>query len=511
MLKLLAMKHKLLLLILGIAAVSCQEKISVNATLESEENKTAQVQFVEVLSKAVYENSELREFLKDEASVKFDKDYDVFYPFAKDKEVVDGITFRDYLLKYTSESTLAEIENELPLLNILVPDWEWLGAFSIKSWNTDDDDVLVAYDNPEETHPVYLNGEKIGELLQGEYPEAPTLIVKNNERMKLVEPVTRVESCSYDFADDAYRPVDTRVEAVVSYIYPTITPGSNYVDANIIKKDFPDAVAGWEEYGTQTNTSQRNYTYFKIAKGETSGILDDKIRESVVAIRLNNITCMEQKAKDPYIDDDTKKDTDYGSVDEILDAIWRDGQLEILLYATTLKDDGTVHVLNENAIPVNAQDLFDISYIRKEFYHKTWLSRRKFVYLVDTDNLLPKWYSLTTPLAFSTWKPYEESTVLNIHAYEVDGETEMDVTDNIKYQDGLDASIKYEEIVDFKYYYNLESLEREIKYKIKEGSDDLGSIEVEFDDYIIRSEDNGEYELEYYTTGDLDFILIPQK
>ena len=65
--------------------------------------------------------------------------------------------------------------------------------------------------------------------------------------------------------------------------------------------------------------------------------------------------------------------------------------------------------------------------------------------------------------------------------------------------------------VDFKYYYNLESLEREIKYKIKEGSDDLGSIEVEFDDYIIRSEDNGEYELEYYTTGDLDFILIPQK
>ena len=90
MLKLLAMKHKLLLLILGIAAVSCQDKIAVNPSLEASANQSAQVKFVEILSKAVYENAELREFLKDEASVKFDKDYDVFYPFAKDKDVVDG-------------------------------------------------------------------------------------------------------------------------------------------------------------------------------------------------------------------------------------------------------------------------------------------------------------------------------------------------------------------------------------------------------------------------------------
>lgn len=49
--------------------------------------------FAKALSAAVYQHGEMRSFIKDEALKQFDKDYDVFYPFVKDKEVAEGNHF----------------------------------------------------------------------------------------------------------------------------------------------------------------------------------------------------------------------------------------------------------------------------------------------------------------------------------------------------------------------------------------------------------------------------------
>lgn len=71
--------------------------------------------FAEILSLAVYNEPELREFLKKEALKEFDRDYDVFYPFVKNSIVCDGQTFRDLLLKYDDANHLPLIEEKEPL------------------------------------------------------------------------------------------------------------------------------------------------------------------------------------------------------------------------------------------------------------------------------------------------------------------------------------------------------------------------------------------------------------
>ncbi len=110
------------------------------------ENNVSLKDFASVLSKAVHENKDLRLFIKEQALEQFDKDYDVFYPFVKDKVVADGKTFRDIILQYSTPSELGQIEQKYPMLNILVPDWAWIGCFSVNSgrqcegrvrlWNT---------------------------------------------------------------------------------------------------------------------------------------------------------------------------------------------------------------------------------------------------------------------------------------------------------------------------------------------------------------------------------------
>lgn len=63
-------------------------------------------QFAELLSAVTSNSEELRCFLKKEALRQYDKDYDVFYPFVRDKIVCGEKTFRDCLLDYVDEKSL---------------------------------------------------------------------------------------------------------------------------------------------------------------------------------------------------------------------------------------------------------------------------------------------------------------------------------------------------------------------------------------------------------------------
>ena len=57
-------------------------------------NIKAMDNFSKILSEAVYESEEMREFLKNKALERFDNDYDVFYPFVKDEQVYDNMSFQ---------------------------------------------------------------------------------------------------------------------------------------------------------------------------------------------------------------------------------------------------------------------------------------------------------------------------------------------------------------------------------------------------------------------------------
>lgn len=55
----------------------------------------------------------------------------------------------------------------------------------------------------------------------------------------------------------------------------------------------------------------------------------------------------------------------------------------------------------------------------------------------------------------------------------------------------------------FKFSFDFSSSETTItrSYKIKEGSDNLGSAKIYFDEFVIKGETDSGYELNFYNTG----------
>lgn len=67
-----------------------------------------------ILSRAVKNEPQLRDFLKEEALLEFDNDYDVFYPWTKGKEVINDKTFGDIIEEYDYEGKLQNILKAVP-------------------------------------------------------------------------------------------------------------------------------------------------------------------------------------------------------------------------------------------------------------------------------------------------------------------------------------------------------------------------------------------------------------
>lgn len=106
-----------------------------NLLEKPQEDSTSIEQFSILLSKAVYSEPSLRNFIKDEALQRKDYDFDVFYPWVKN-ELIDGErTFQEILEDYDTSNILPLVEMEHPLLTIFVPDWSWVNddCFSVKN------------------------------------------------------------------------------------------------------------------------------------------------------------------------------------------------------------------------------------------------------------------------------------------------------------------------------------------------------------------------------------------
>ncbi len=130
-------------------AASCEAEQMDSSVLSNDAPKLSETdaseEFAKILSKAIYEEKDLRNFIKEESLKEFDKDYDVFYPWVQNHIVNGTETFREVLSKYDEAGMLSDIEEELPLLTILVPDWSWVTDFSACSWDTESQDISVVY------------------------------------------------------------------------------------------------------------------------------------------------------------------------------------------------------------------------------------------------------------------------------------------------------------------------------------------------------------------------------
>ena len=501
-----------------------QSKTIVQAPLDQ---VTAQKKFAKALSKAVSNSLDVRKFLKAEAVAQFDNDYDIFYPLVKNKIVYDKQSLRDILLSYCKdENELVQIEQSLPLLNILVPDLSLFWDFNAEKWNVDDKEVsVICRDDKDNT--LYENGENIGKMTTGDIPDFPCLVVKNNERMKVSSVKTRSGEATYEFLSDAFdgskRKLQTRHYEEDINLQPTEDLEA-YVNGSEIMSSVKDA---WNEFKNVPNAYQRDYIYYGITKENKPGTLNRYIREKLYRFRIaaNAYSAINDPTQDPTLQD-TQKNKGYLTNEEIIQKIWTDGNFEFHFKSYISGEDSKEAMEAKLTFTINPRDAFSLEKIHLKHKNSTAFRQSKNFYTVDAKNLRSKWIypeksdKNADDLVFTLpWDLYNKSLSICMFVEEWDkGQTitqEKSVVS--EFVNKADFSIegsgsigKVSLSTKLGYVFShTKTVSNKATIQTTVESDPLGTLYFQYNDPIIRDEINGTYKLYNVSSGSVVATLLP--
>ena len=488
---------------------------------------TAQKKFAKALSKAVSNSLDVRKFLKAEAVAQFDNDYDIFYPLVKNKIVYDNQSLRDILLSYCKdENELVQIEQSLPLLNILVPDLSLFWDFNAEKWNVDDKEVsVICRDDKDNT--LYENGENIGKMTTGDIPDFPCLVVKNNERMKVSSVKTRSGEATYEFLSDAFdgskRKLQTRHYEEDINLQPTEDLEA-YVNGSEIMSSVKDA---WNEFKNVPNAYQRDYIYYGITKENKPGTLNRYIREKLYRFRIaaNAYSAINDPTQDPTLQD-TQKNKGYLTNEEIIQKIWTDGNFEFHFKSYISGEDSKEAMEAKLTFTINPRDTFSLEKIHLKHKNSTAFRQSKNFYTVDAKNLRSKWIypeksdKNADDLVFTLpWDLYNKSLSIFMFVEEWDkGQTitqeKSVVSEFINKADfsieGSGSIGKVSLSTKLGYgFSHTKTVSNKATIQTTVESDPLGTLYFQYNDPIIRDEINGTYKLYNVSSGSVVATLLP--
>lgn len=501
-----------------------QSKTIVQAPLDQ---VTAQKKFAKALSKVVSNSLDVRKFLKAEAVAQFDNDYDIFYPLVKNKIVYDKQSLRDILLSYCKdENELVQIEQSLPLLNILVPDLSLFWDFNAEKWNVDDKEVsVICRDDKDNT--LYENGENIGKMTTGDIPDFPCLVVKNNERMKVSSVKTRSGEATYEFLSDAFdgskRKLQTRHYEEDINLQPTEDLEA-YVNGSEIMSSVKDA---WNEFKNVPNAYQRDYIYYGITKENKPGTLNRYIREKLYRFRIaaNAYSAINDPTQDPTLQD-TQKNKGYLTNEEIIQKIWTDGNFEFHFKSYISGEDSKEAMEAKLTFTINPRDAFSLEKIHLKHKNSTAFRQSKNFYTVDAKNLRSKWIypeksdKNADDLVFTLpWDLYNKSLSIFMFVEEWDkGQTitqEKSVVSEFvnKADFSIEGSGSIGKVsLSTKLGYGFshtKTVSNKATIQTTVESDPLGTLYFQYNDPIIRDEINGTYKLYNVSSGSVVATLLP--
>lgn len=485
----------------------------------------AKVEFAVVLSKAISQEKNLREFIKQEALKQFDMDYDVFYPYVKESMVNDTFSFRDLLLKYTTKETLEQIEKALPLLTIYVPDYSWIGAFSPEMWDTNDDEVVVALKEDDDLKIRY-NGDVVGVIEENQFADFPLLVIKDNERLIVNTCDTRSGDCSYHFISDAFdaslNNIQTRVDRDNYYeqLYDIEEVG-NYLSASELDSK---VIAAYNEFGEMPGRYHRDYIYYGITNENSSGIYNNYYKEYIYKIKFSNANGggLYDTTSGDYIDGHfpepiTKyREKNKLTIDELKDLDLRiEGKLELRVYAVMGTKNGEA-LTAEDTYNVALDELFAVDKVYvEERGTNIVLWRRKYVYSINQTCLVPIWYTLNKPLELpvdDSWNLSQSTPYIKIRIEEWDqGETKSR-TEEFSISMANNASTETtEEGHKIGYGTTTTTTYKDTyTYSYVNSSEVFGEAFVKFTDPIIASKEGDKYRINVYTFGDMDAMILPR-
>lgn len=471
------------------------------------------------LTKALEENQDLRAFIKAEALSQFDKDYDVFYPLVKNKEVITGKTFRDILLDFISENELSEIEFKLPLLNMLVPDLTWCSGFSAKTWDISDSVIALAIVKEDRNISLYAEGKYLADLEANEIPGFPVIVLKNNERLVVTSAATKGGDFTYDFVDPVFNGTipDTKgVTPVDSYIDLPVEEQSDYVPASMLDSR---VIQAYNLFKGHDEGAQRDYVYYGMSPlNNTSGELNTHIRENLLRFKIRPSESLFELEDPSYSAPITVKKAPLSN-EEIIAKAWTDGEFELYFnFYKGNKEDGYSHEIK--VFSVKPEELFDFSKVKLTYKHPTWFSHSVYTYTFDADDLVEKWYYIPDNVSLTLWNINRQSTEIKIivsekdsgNTYYYDTNSKFTYTNNFGIQGELGGTLlKIVKLTLGISFSSESSSTREESLKIEStlNSDDFGSAILRYMDPIICNETSEGYELFDLSTGTVTFTILP--
>ncbi|MFD2905850.1 hypothetical protein [Sphingobacterium anhuiense] len=351
---------------------SCQKDKNFNDNLnESTEislKENGLEKFSIILSKAVMNNSDLRKFIKDEALKQKDNDYDVIYGLCKNEIVSGRKTFKEILENY--EGTKGEVdslENVLPTITILVPTLP--NDFNAETWSPKDQIPVIAHEKTKSVE-LYLDGKKEISLKRDQIPGFPTLVVKENERLRVNGPSLKSSLKGQEnnlvFAHEAFDGINNNHQTTKNIPSKKLKASSVGGRGLDIKDKFYFEVSqkltdAYNKFIPRDGGWQRDHIYYNLDNvPNAKGRLDQTFTESIMAIKI------EPAALSIMMDqNDPRYNTNYTwhskSGHLPTKNIWTDGKFEIQIDIITSDIDGG-GAATSRVLSVHPLELFDVNY-----------------------------------------------------------------------------------------------------------------------------------------------------
>ena len=476
----------------------------------------------------------------------FDKDYDVFYPFVKNHVFSSGMSFQQVLSSYEKfENQLVYIENMVPKLTVLVPDFSWIdpNCFSVKNWDTTENQSCVSFDDRgNEEHSLYYNGELLGLLPTSAFPSFPVLIVKSNERM-ICSPKTKSGEIEYSFADlafDGYNDTKSMWGSTADY-WANPEPGvdlfsqvGNFIPKTELIQISPSVIRAYDEFKTgSTSGVQRDYVYYGMTKqNSTHGSLNPFKRDMLYRFRLtpeglffisDDITKDRMSTEDPNVSNSLETGRgDRPSFTEAIPRLWGNGNYEIRLQFFQAYPNGDANCVSSIVLSISPGEIMYVDKCYRTFqwnvFGNNWSS-----YTITSSDIESKWYypgdkNNPLPMIEKTWDLSKESSSLFMKVLEYDPSSTKTVTESCSYRMADSATFAIFENEQEKTSLGIifddeESSSASFTYTITAGSDDLGGCEMNYiDNYILSSTfQNGKngYQLKAYGNSYFSASFLP--
>lgn len=436
------------------------------------------------------------------------------------------------------EGDIKEIETAVPTLNILVPDMTWLDpqGFCAERWDTSDQRASVTYKRSgSNDKELFVNGYAMGEIESGTIPGGTVLVVKSSERIVADVPTKGAEP-TYRFVDDAFdasknEPLtkDIRYTGKYTfewYAYQDEEDSSDYMDMYTLNSFNPDILRAYNILKSNSYACQNDFIFYGMSKTGDKGQLKMNVRAKMIRFKISPRS-FNALFDDPY--DGDKKFTDCldtddnggrrpePTVQQVYDALWAEGALEIYVDVYVGGSDGKANLSSSSRYSVKAKDLFTVK--PQAISKHTWNSTMLKWYVTwqykmekrDEETLASKWYYPSNTPDLPTWDLITNSGY-SIAIYEKDSGAkttfERTVVTKRANTETVNGSLQGSKSgvtakLDFGWTGSQEDTNSEkVTVEWNEGNDDMGMLHILYRDQYIKGISGNKYLVNSYTSGD---------